>query len=135
MDPVAPHQLPTQPSSPRPRRGWTVLVIAVLVVALTAGAAIGAGLFLLHAFNPVADEWQCADGEAPANHRSGGSACFPEDSTLPRGYRWDPWGNRPLGYNCDKSGWVQIEHRRSGDTDCVPEGTDLPRAWRPVPEQ
>ena len=80
----------------------------------------------------MADEWQCADGEAPADHRSGGSACFEEGAELPDGYRWDPLGNRPLGYNCDQDRWVQIERLRGDHTDCIAEGAGVPRGWQVV---
>ena len=56
-----------------------------------------------------------------------------EGSELPAGYRWDPWGNRPLASNCSRDGWVPVVHPRHGE-DCVREGTDLPEGWRRVTE-
>ena len=63
-----------------------------------------------------------------------GSACFAEGAELPKGCRWDPLGNRPLSYNCDKDGWVEIEQVRGHDTDCMAEGTRMPDGWRAVPD-
>ena len=108
-----------------------------------AGLVLGVGLavaggytLLLYAFNPVADEWQCSEGEAPADHRSGGAACFAEGSELPKGYRWDPLGNRPMGYNCDKRGWVEIEQVRSSPATPTawPRAPRCPSGWRAVPD-
>ena len=91
--------------------------------------ALGAGYALLAAVNPVADEWQCSDREAPANGRAGGVACFTEGTRLPAGWTWDPWGNRPLSSNCDKGGWTAVANRAQGETDCVRAGTRLPAGW------
>lgn len=104
---------------------WAAVVAGVLVAA--AGALVAAFFALAFLFNPVADEWQCSEGEAPADHRAGGSACFREGASLPRGYTWDKWGNRPLSSNCDKDGWTPVE--RGDLTDCVREGTKLPAGW------
>ena len=56
------------------------------------------------------------------------------------GYEWDPFGNRPMPYNCDKDGWVHIERplRSKGgsdvEQDCVREGTELPGRWHTADE-
>ena len=66
--------------------------------------------------------------------------CFEEGATLPRGYEWDPFGNRPMPYNCDKDGWMLIERSvRTKDgsdveQDCVREGTELPGRWHTADE-
>lgn len=53
--------------------------------ALAATVVLG----LLRLVNPVADEWQCVQGEAPAVTAEGGRACFREGSALPPGYAWE----------------------------------------------
>ena len=135
MDTRTPQPRPFPTSRRRPR--WVLVALTAAGALLACGAVVGAGYAALKAVNPVGDEWQCVDGEAPAVTREGGSACFPEGSTLPAGYRWDPFGNRPLAGNCDKDGWMAIERTstRAGEgavEDCVREGTDLPSDWRPV---
>ncbi len=101
--------------------------VAVGVVAIVVAAAV-----LLLPQLDLTDEWWCSDGQAPALHRSGGAACFPEGSTLPAGYRWDRWGNRPLASSCDEDGWVPVTDRTDDRADCVREGTDLPAGWHRV---
>lgn len=100
------------------------VVAAIAGLTLFSCLAIGAGVTAVYAMNPLADEWQCSQGEAPA-----GNSCYPEGSTLPPGVRWDPFGNRPMSYNCDKDGWVQIERDDINGTDCIREGTAVPRGW------
>ncbi len=113
----------------RRRRRWP----AVLGIAITAvGLTVAVGLALVHAFNPVADEWHCSQGRAPAHNRVGGSECFKEGSTLPEGYRWDRWGNRPLAHSCDDDGWVLVTNRTDNRTECVRDQAALPRGWRHV---
>ena len=136
--PDHPAARPDAPAGPGPgglrrhRGARRLLLVAAVSVAAVAGLA-AAGYLLLAAVNPVGDEWQCADGEAPALHEGGGRACFAEGAELPAGYRWDPWGNRPLASNCSRDGWVPVTHPRHGE-DCVREGTDLPEGWRRVTE-
>lgn len=122
---------PSQPAAPgRPPRRWTplrtTLAVVAGLVALCGAAALGWNA-LLYAVNPVGDEWICSQGEVPT-----GAGCYPEDETLPAGVEADPYGNRPMPYNCDKSGWVQVA-RPAGDGsvvgDCVKEGTDVPDTW------
>jgi hypothetical protein len=135
---------PRQPQEglPEPslgRRPVKVLLAAVGVLAAVA-AVVGVGFGVLYAFNPMGDEWVCSDGEAPAGKPGHYNQCFEEDSPLPQGYEWDPFGNRPMPYNCDKDGWVLIERtvsRKNGsDTvqDCVREGTELPGRWHTADE-
>ena len=94
----------------------------------------------LSAVNPMGDEWHCSDGEAPAGKPPSYSGCYDTDKPLPRGLQWDPWGNRPMPYNCDKDGWMLIERIPRGgqpadvEEDCVREGTELPGRWHPVDE-
>ncbi len=116
------------------RRFGLGALIAAAAAGLTLGASIAllGGWALLVGANPLGDEWQCVEGEAPADHRSGGSACFEEGRKLPKGYTWDPLGNRPMSYNCDKDGWVEIEHERKGEFECIAEGTAVPEGWRVV---
>lgn len=135
---------PSHPPEGRPQRSgrsralrFGIWATAALVACgLVAGAAVG----ILSAFNPMGDEWICSEGEAPAGADGFYNRCFPEGSTLPAGVTWDPFGNRPMPYNCDKRGWVRIERTVSSaagsdvEKDCVREGTDLPGAWRPAKE-
>lgn len=133
-DQAYPHQ--PQEGRPEPRGRMRPVTIAALTLAgiLTAGAlVVGAGVGILYAVNPVADEWICSEGEAPA-----GNGCYAEGSTLPAGVTWDPFGNRPMAYNCHKDGWIQIERSvtrrgaRDVEQDCVREGTELPGRWHTV---
>jgi hypothetical protein len=131
---------PGQPHEGRPESGGRPRAVLVAVaiatgILLAGGVLVGAGYALLWGLNPMGDEWVCSQGEAPAGAGGPGGACYPEGSTLPPGVHWDPFGNRPMPYNCDKDGWVLIERTvtRHGGTDveqdCVREGTDLPGAW------
>lgn len=115
----------------RARSAVTVTLAVVAGLAATAGLVLGGQALVVMAVNPVGDEWQCGQGYAPADHVSGGSACFAEGSQLPHGYAWHPWGNRPMSYNCDKDGWVEIARGNDYEFDCVREGTDLPKNWEP----
>jgi hypothetical protein len=97
---------------------------------------VAGGFAVLYAVNPMGDEWVCSEGEAPAGPKGRYNNCYDEGSELPKGAEWDPFGNRPMPFNCDKDGWVLIERdvRRGGsaavEQDCVDEGTDLPGRWR-----
>ncbi|MCW2817084.1 MAG: hypothetical protein JWN84_4539 [Nocardioides sp.] len=119
---------PARPSDrPRNRTRRSRRMIAAACVAgavLLAGVVVGAGAAVLHAFNPVGDEWVCSQGEAPA-----GNSCYPEGAELPPGVTWDPLGNRPMSYNCDKDGWVQIARDVVEGSDCMREGTAVPKGW------
>ena len=123
---------PPSGSIVRMTRAVAVLGALAAVAALVVALVVAGGWGLLVAVNPVADEWLCSQGRAPAHHRSGGGDCFREGRTLPEGYRWDRWGNRPMPHNCDEDGWVKIATRDDNRTDCVREGTELPARWRPV---
>ena len=114
-----------------PLRSWHrpfgVLLAGCLIV--------GAGLVVAFGFNVMGDEWVCSDGEAPAGAHGLYDNCYAGGSTLPAGVTWDPFGNRPMPYNCKKDGWAAIErtvtHRGvpNVEKDCVREGTDLPSRW------
>lgn len=99
-----------------------------------AGAAVAASLLvismLVYRFVylgvPLLDEWQCSDGESPAEWPSGGSACFPEGGDLPAGATWDPFGNRPLSCH-GRRGWTVI-HRGLAE-DCLRNGHQVPEGW------
>jgi hypothetical protein len=129
-----------QPGRPAPGGRKRALVVALSVVgALVAGGVVvAAGLTLVQGLNPVGNEWICSDGEAPAGPSGRYNNCYVLGSTLPPGVEWDPFGNRPMPYNCDKAGGMQIERtvtrRGVSDTeqDCVREGTELPGRWHPV---
>jgi len=133
---------PRQPQEgiPDPSRRTRILKLTAIAAAVLAGMGAVVGLFfaLLWAFNPVGDEWHCSDGEAPAGPAGDYDRCYETDKPLPRGFEWDPWGNRPIASNCDKEGWVQIERIPRGrgpawaEEDCVREGTELPGRWRTV---
>ncbi len=122
------------PEPSRRRAAVQVTLIAVGVL-LGCGLVVGSGFALLYAFDPMGDEWVCSDGEAPGGTHGRYNQCYPEDTPLPAGIVWDPFGNRPMPYNCDKDGWVPIERTvtRRGVTDveqdCVREGTELPGRW------
>jgi hypothetical protein len=115
------------------------VALSIAGVLVTAALVVGAGLGILFSFNPMGDEWVCSDGEAPAGADGFYNDCYDEGSTLPPGLAWDPFGNRPMPYNCDKDGWVLIERTvtRRGvlddEQDCVREGTDLPGRWQVAP--
>lgn len=135
--PRQPHEgVPEESGS---RRGMKAVLVAVGVLAAL-GAMVTVGYGVLWALNPMGDEWICSDGETPAGKPGNYNQCFVDGSTLPRGYEWDPWGNRPMSYNCDKSGWVHIERIPKGgvpadvEEDCVKEGTELPGRWHLVDE-
>lgn len=83
----------TTSSAKQPRPVWVTPVVGIAAVAALMMAALAA--FILSG-GPLANEWVCSQGYAPANNRAGGSACFKEGSDLPPGYTWDPAGNHPL---------------------------------------
>ena len=121
---------------PSPRR--TAVTVALIGVSVLVGCGLvaGSGFALLYAFNPMGDEWVCSDGEAPGGKHGRYNQCYVEDEPLPPGVVWDPFGNRPMPYNCDKDGWMLIERpvSRRGvadvEQDCVREDTALPGRWR-----
>ena len=122
-----PYPAPTYNDQPRRSPGRRVALGVVAGAAALAGVA-GLGYFsLAYAFNPMADEWICSQGEVPTD-----AGCYPEDATLPQGVKADPYGNRPMPYNCNKSGWLQVGRPApdgSVQGDCVKEGTDIPDTW------
>lgn len=81
---------------------------------------------------PLLDEWQCSDGEAPFELDGGGSACLPEGADLPAGATWDPLGNRP--FFCDgRRGWTVIHNGEI--EDCLREGLEMPDGWSTGPAE
>ncbi|HSV37200.1 MAG TPA: hypothetical protein VLI04_00445 [Nocardioidaceae bacterium] len=69
---------------------------------LTAGLAAAAAMFaialvaFINSGGLLGDEWACEQGKAPATNEVGGSNCFDEGSTLPKGFTWDVGGNHRL---------------------------------------
>ena len=143
--PGATERYPHQPHEGRPepsgRRHAVTVALATVGVLSGLGLVVALGYGALWAVNPMGDEWVCSDGEAPAGKPPSYNQCFDEDATLPRGYEWDPFGNRPIPSNCDKDGWVQIERPVRGkgtgnmEEDCVREGTNLPGRWRVIDDE
>ena len=109
----------------------TSRVVAVSVVSLlfVAVAIAGLAFVALWMFNPLGDEWQCSEGEAPVEYADGGSNCVAVDGTLPEGGTWHPLGNRPMSYNCGNDGWAPVEDLRGPEVldDCI-------SIYQPVPE-
>lgn len=116
----------------RARRLTAVLALAVLPVLGIAGIV---GYYMVSG-TPFIDEWHCSEGEAPYFTEQGGSACAHEGSALPRGAKWDPFGNRP--FICSSRwGWtevVSIDRQHDAvaawSTDCVKDGDPIPDGWR-----
>jgi hypothetical protein len=106
-------------------RKWAPRLLLPLVVLLLAGAVVGSAVFVLHAVDPMGDEWVCSEGEVPA-----GSDCYPEDEPLPPGVTADPLGNRPMPYNCDKDGWTPIENEARDERDCLNDELPMPDGWQ-----
>ncbi len=109
--------------------GIVAVVLAVPILAI--GGYAG---YLAVSGKPFLDEWQCSEGELPADNVDGGRACFPEGATLPRGWAWDPLGNRPLECS-DRWGWTEVV--KTGQdiahgTDCLREGRPLPDGYEAV---
>jgi hypothetical protein len=125
---------PSATPSPRPGdegvpepAGWRRCARLALVPLLVLGAVAtlaALGLAFLYAMNPIGDEWICSEGEAPA-----GNECYPTDGRLPAGVEWEPLGNRPMPYNCDKDGWILIQHDRRDDQDCLSVHLPMPDGW------
>lgn len=74
----------------------TVKRVALIVAALAALAAVGFVTLYIMGGGLFANEMACSEGEAPANTKEGGSACFKEGSDLPPGFIWDPRGNHKI---------------------------------------
>lgn len=108
-------------------RRWRMPALVAALVLTGLATAAGLGLALLWAMNPLADEWVCAEGEAPA-----GNACYRTDRPLPDGLEWDPLGNRPMPSNCDKDGWTLIEHDRRDLQECLSDDLPMPQGWHPA---
>jgi hypothetical protein len=129
MTSPTPYPRPGPEGVPDPA-GWRRLarwsVVPLLVLGCLATIA-GLGFAFLWAMNPMGDEWVCSDGEAPA-----GNACYRTDQPLPPGRTWDPLGNRPMPYNCDKDGWTLIEHDRRDEQECLNDDLPLPSGWHRV---
>jgi hypothetical protein len=131
------HQQEGRPETRSRRQALGVWVLVTVGFCGACALLVVAGVGLIYGLNPMGDEWVCSEGEAPAGAGGAGGACYVEGSTLPAGVEWEPFGNRPMPYNCDKDGWVLIERTvRIGlpdlERDCVREGTDLPGRWHIV---
>ena len=126
---TTPYPRPGPEGVPEPT-GWRLWAPRLLVPLLVLGALALVPLVVLgflYAVNPMGDEWQCSEGEAPA-----GNACYRLDQPLPAGVRWDPLGNRPMPYNCDKDGWTRIQRDGSDEQDCLNDDLPLPTGWHEV---
>ena len=126
---TTPYPRPGPEGVPEPR-GWRLWTRRLLVPVLVIGGVALVPLVVLgflYAVDPMGDEWQCSEGEAPA-----GNACYRLDEPLPAGVHWDPLGNRPMPYNCDKDGWTQIQRDGSDDLDCLNDDLPLPDGWHEV---
>jgi len=110
-------------------RRWARLALIPMLVVGGITAVAGLGVGLLYGLNPMGDEWVCSQGEAPAANVN---ICYPTDEPLPAGVRWDPLGNRPMPYNCDKDGWTLIEHDRREVQDCLNDNLPMPVGWHEV---
>jgi hypothetical protein len=115
------------PPEPSRRRRWVLRALVAVLILVGIAAVPALGLAFLYAVNPVGDEWVCSRGEAPA-----GNACYPRDATLPAGVTWDPLGNRPMPYNCDKDGWTRIARDRGDEQDCLNDNLAVPVGWHAV---
>ena len=122
--PQPPQLGPQRP--PKPRRRWKPILLIGVPLALVGLplATLGMWYALLWAMNPVGDEWQCSQGEVPAD-----SGCYPQDEPLPPGVVADPLGNRPMPYNCDKRGWTLIKQDGRDREDCLNDRLPIPRGW------
>jgi hypothetical protein len=134
----------TGPVTPYPRHGpegrpeptgwrrWARGAVIPMSIVCGVGVAAFLALGLLWAVDPMGDEWACSDGEAPAGTGGPGSACYRLDQPLPSGLRWDPLGNRPMSYNCDKDGWILIERAGRDQRDCLNDDLPMPSGWHAV---
>lgn len=106
-------------------------LIAWIGCGLAAGALLVVGLFRWFEAG-LFDEWVCSQGEAPAGVGGRYNFCFDVNEQLPPKYEWDPLGNRPMAYNCDKRGFRLVEHTMRGESvqECVRDEIGLPRGWR-----
>ena len=112
------------------------IVRAFLVLVVGVAAVAGAGYFVLWAFNPVGDEYVCSEGEVPGGQApvapGEGNDCY-TPGELPDGVEADPFGNRPMSYNCDKDGFrlvVKTDGRGAGEvTECIADETEIPSGW------
>jgi hypothetical protein len=133
--PPYPTQAPRRDTQAPGRRTFYAVVLgAVAFVAVVSVAGV-LSVGLLKAFDPMGDEWICSEGETPAGMDGFYNQCFKDGATLPAGYHRDPFGNRPMPYNCEKDGWVQIARpAKDGEVvqDCVRADTDLPGRWHLV---
>jgi len=115
----------------RPRRSRALLVVLLTLGVVLAGSWVW---FVAH-LALTGGEWQCSQGEVPAGPDGVYSQCRKEGSTLPKGWAFDPMGNRPLAYNCDGPRWVEIERPASSvgpddsHQDCIRRGTPVPAGW------
>ena len=105
-------------------------MVAAAVLAGVAGATGAVSYFT----GPIPiDEWQCARNEVPVFHGASivdGQSCLPPGAELPKGWTWDPLGNRPMA--CEsRYGWYQIRPsgKPGGSYDCARSGEALPEGW------
>jgi hypothetical protein len=126
---VPPYPRPGDEGVPEPTgwRRWLRAAVAPVLILATMLTVAALGLGFLWAMNPMGDEWVCSDGEAPA-----GNSCYRIGATLPAGVHWDPLGNRPMPYNCDKDGWTLIQHGRRDQRDCLDDDLPMPPGWHAV---
>lgn len=62
------------------------------IASLLFGALLGVGSSFVLGY--VSAERSCPRGQAPATNPAVTGRCFDSDATLPKGYTWDPGGNR-----------------------------------------
>jgi hypothetical protein len=131
---VPPYPRPGPEGRPEPTgwRRWARAAVVPLTIVTGIATAAVLALGLLWAFNPMGDEWVCSEGEAPAGAGGPGSACYRRDQPLPDGLHWDPLGNRPMPYNCDKDGWTPIARDRDDARECLNDDLPMPRGWHAV---
>ena len=124
-------------SADHPRRRRLLVIAGVVAGLLIASAAVaGLGYAALMAFNPMGDEYVCSEGEVPGGRApvgpGEGNNCY-IPGKLPRGIEADPFGNRPMAFNCDKSGYrlvVKTEGKRASEhEECIADETEIPSGW------
>lgn len=122
-----PRQVNGGAPEPSKWRRWADRSLVTLLIIGGFAAVPALGYALLQGLNPMGDEWVCSEGEAPAS-----DGCHRTDEDLPAGVQWDPLGNRPMPYNCDKDGWTLIEHDRREIQDCLSVHLPVPVGWHEV---
>jgi hypothetical protein len=121
----------------------TRVVAAVITgLVLATAAVVGLGFGVLYAFNPMGDEYVCSEGEVPGGPApvgpGEGNDCYTPDN-LPAGVEADPFGNRPMSYNCDKDGYrilMKSEGVGAGQVEeCVADDIATPSGWALADEE